>query len=206
MRHQVLALTVAALLLSAGCFTGAPESSPDGESATPPSTDASPTPSPAGTSVEYTVRAGTVPDTFESVNVTLQVVFVDRTGDLGPCYSEVYSGPYKPTITPVATPSGECHRLEPITIDLTELEGERPLGTFTAPGSTNGHALIVTTVRATYQNETVVSKIKGTRGEILIEAPNPPAGQYGIQLGIEPAPEEAPYDYWLLSKQFDPSD
>lgn len=204
MRQQILALLVATTILFAGCFSGPPEPSP-ARSHTPTPTDASPTPSPDGTSVEYLVRTGTVSDTFETVNVSFQAVFVERQADLGPCYSELYRGPYKPTITPIGPPSGECHKSDPIRIDLTEVDSTRSIGNFTAPGSTAGHALIATTVTATYQNGTTVTGVKGAGGEILIESPKRPDGRYGVTLSIEQPPDERRYDYWVLWEQFDPS-
>lgn len=173
--------------------------------ATATPTDA-PTPTEEPTTVEYRIRPGSTPDEFASVRVTFQVVFVDDERDLGSCYPDVFVGPYKPTITPLPTPAGECHTSEPLTLDLIELTGERSLGNYTAPGSTSGHALVVTDVEATYQNGTAVQTINGMGGAELIRSSTRPVGPYGVQVGIEPAPDGRSYDYWFVHERYDVSE
>lgn len=54
------------------------------------------------------VESGTIPSEFASLTAQIQPVFVEDPADLGPCYPEIYDGPYKPTITPIRTPTGAC--------------------------------------------------------------------------------------------------
>lgn len=196
MRRLVPVLLVALVVL-AGCTSSTPES---------PTATLSPTASPEPTSVTYVVRAGDIPDAFASVEVTFRVVFVDHPDDLGPCYPDVFRGPYKPTLTPLPTPTGECHRSDPITVDLTAVDGTRSLGTFTASGSTRGHALVVTDLDVTLENGTRVSAIKGIGGAELVREPTRPSGSYGVRLGLRPAEPDADYDYYLSETRFDPGE
>lgn len=204
MPRSLTALAVVVSLLLAGRVTGTPTASPDATAQT--ATDGE-TPSPTaadGEPVEYVVRAGEIPDEFESVTVTLQVVFAEDAADLGPCYPEVFEGPYKPTITPLATPRGDCHRTDPISVDLAAMDGERSLNR-TGPASATSHALVLTDVSATHRNGTAVTAIRGSGGAELSESPDSPGGVHGVELGIGPAREDVDYDYWLLSESFDPS-
>lgn len=150
------------------------------------------------------IRSGSIPDEFSSVNVTFHVVFVDRTSDLGPCYSEVFSGPYKPTLTPIGTPVGECSRSPPITVNLAAMTGEVSLGNVTAPEGTSGHALLVTDLTVKHDNGTTVTSIKNIGGAELIRSSNRPDGPYGTELTIETVTDDRSYDYWLVWDRFDP--
>jgi len=202
-RDALLAFAVVALL--AGC--AAPTTPSDGggatETATPTATStptAMPTATPQPVSVEYVVRAGTIPDDIESVEVTLQVVFVEHAGDIGPCWRGTFSGPYKPTITPIAPPEGECHRSEPVTLDLTDVDGERSLGRVTAPGRfAAGHAIIATNVTVTDRNGTTVTGIRGASGKRLRVVEGAPAGPYRVTLSVD-AYDDRPYDYWVVAE------
>lgn len=187
---------------SPGTVTGAPEAT-DTRTGTGANTGTG-TPSPDGTAVEYVIRPGEIPDDVSSVAVTLQAVFVTDTADLGPCYPEVFSGPYKPTITPLRTPSGECLRSEPVTIDLAATEGDRPVEV-TAPARAEGHALLVTEITATRENGSDVDGIKGTGGVDLLAISERPEGRYGVEIGLERVDTDAPYDYWLELGRFEPS-
>jgi len=177
----------------AGCAVPA---APNGGGATPTAT---PTPTPQPVGVEYAVSTGSIPDDFESVTVTLQVVFVENPADMGPCWRDTFTGPYEPTITPIAPPRGECHRSEPITVDLTELDGERSLSRVTAPGRFDaGHALVATNVTATYRNGTAVTDIRGASGKRVRVVEGSPAGPYRVTLSVE-AYDDRPYDYWFVA-------
>lgn len=200
MRRRPL-LAFALILLVAGCLGIAPQSMPT-ETRTPAQATASPTATPTGSvSVEYLIRAGTIPDDFRSVTVTMRVVFVEQPSDMGPCWYETFYGPYKPTPTPIGRPSGDCHRSTPVTVDLTELDGERSLGRVTAPGSfTAGHALIVTNVTATYQNGTAVTGIRGASGKRAAVVEGRPHGQHAVTFSIE-AYEDRDYDYWFVAER-----
>jgi hypothetical protein len=200
MRRGALPLVLVVLL--AGCaapIAGSPNTGEPTDSAAPTATaTATTTPQPVG--VEYVVRAGSVPDDFESVTVTLQVVFVERAADMGPCWRETFSGPYEPTITPIAPPSGECHRSETVTVDLTELDGERSLERVTAPGRfAAGHALIATNATATYRNGTTVTGMRGSSDELVTTAEGRPSGQRRVTLSVA-AYDDRPYDYWLVAE------
>lgn len=163
------------------------------------------TESPEPVLVEYVLRAGRVPAAFESTSLTLQAVFVDGTEDLGPCYPETIEGPYKPTATPVPTPAGRCHRSDPTEIDITAIDDEESLGPFTAPGTTSGHALIATRVVGRNEADEIINEIKGTGGARLIEEAAPPSGPYGVELGIEEAPDDRSYEYWFVFERFEPA-
>mgnify|MGYP006292230375 CR=1 FL=1 len=194
-------LLVALSLVLAGCAGVAPKASPTPttESGSPMAT-AEPTTTPEPVGVEYAVRAGTIPDDVRSVSVTLQVVFVERTEDVGPCWRETFTGPYEPTITPIAPPRGECRRTETVTVDLTDVDGERSLGRFAVPGRFDaGHALVVTNVTATYRNGTAVSGIRGATGKRANVVSGRPAGSYRVTLSMESYTDRA-YDYWLVAE------
>lgn len=207
MRRAVPALLLAAFVLAAGCVAGGPGTSPTSPSTMTTASSGSTTPTAgAAVPVEYVVRPGTVPDEFQSVEVTLRVVFVETPGDLGPCYPDIFRGPYKPTLTPLQTPAGECHRSQVVTVDLADLEGDHSLGTFTAPGSVQGHALLVVDVRATLENGTVVERIRGIGGVEAIRSPARPSGTVVARIGLEPAPEDADYDYTLVAEPVDGSE
>jgi len=201
MRRGALPLVLVVLL--AGCT--APVATPTDtaeptETATPTPT-ATATPQPVG--VEYVVRAGSVPEEFESVTVTLQVVFVERSEDMGPCWRETFSGPYEPTITPIAMPEGECYRSEPVSVDLTALNDGQSLGQVTAPGRfTAGHALLVTNATATYRNGSAVTGMRGATGKLVTAVEGRPAGERRVTLSVE-AYEDRPYRYWLIAEADD---
>lgn len=156
-------------------------------------------------SVEYVVRAGSIPETFSAVEITFQAVFVEQPTDLGSCYPDVFTGPYQPTLTPLPTPAGECTRSTPVTVDLADLAGPTSLGSATAPASTSGHALIATDVTVRRDNGSRVESVKNIGGAELIRSPKPPDGRYGLEVEIRSVAEERDYDYWLVWEQFDPS-
>ncbi|MFB6256420.1 MAG: hypothetical protein ABEH58_06805, partial [Haloplanus sp.] len=109
-------------------------------------------------------------------------------------------GPYKPTITPIAPPRGECYRSKTITVDLTELDGERSLGPIRAPGRFNaGHALITTNATATYRNGTTVTGMRGASGTRVRVIEGAPAGPYQVTFSVD-AYDGRPYAYWLVSE------
>lgn len=201
------ALPLVLVVLLAGCtapIAEAPNTAEPIDSATPTATTTTtttpttPTPQPIG--VEYVVRAGSIPDAFESVSVTFRVVFVERTADMGPCWRETFSGPYEPTITPIAPPSGECYRSETVTVDLTELDGERSLGRLTAPGRFGaGHALIATNTTATYRNGTTVTGMRGASDKLVATVEGRATGQRRVTLSVA-AYDDRPYDYWLVAE------
>ncbi|WP_435068143.1 hypothetical protein [Haloplanus sp. C73] len=188
MRRATLALLTLALL--AGCV--APSGQP-----TPTETSTS-TATPTPVTTEYAVSVGSIPDEIRSVEVTLRVVFVEREADIGPCWRETFDGPYKPTTTPIAPPSGECYRSETVSVDLTDLDGERSLGTFRAPGRFDaGHALVATNVTARHENGSVVTGVRGASGKRLSVVRGPPTGPSRVTLSIE-SYRDRPYDYWFV--------
>lgn len=165
-------------------------------------TDRSPTETLVYVDVEYVVRAGPIPDDFASLTTTVQPVFVEDAGDLGPCYPEVYLGPYAPTITPIRTPAGECRRGDAVDLDLATMEG-LTIET-TAPATAEGHALLATAVVGTDEDGEEITAIKGTGGVRLIEDESPPSGAYGVEVGVEAAEPDADYDYVVTTARFEP--
>lgn len=207
MRRGTHAIVVVLVLFGAGCAGLAPEATPDA-TATPspqatetPTATATPTTTPDPVGVEYVVEAGAVPDGIGSVSVTLQVVFVERRDDMGPCWRGTFSGPYKPTVTPIRPPSGDCHRSEPITLDLTDVDGERSLGRVAAPGRFDaGHALVVTNVTATYENGTAVEGMRVDERASVVEGS--PAGPYRVTLSVSSyRGSDRAYDYWFVAER-----
>ncbi|WP_251328922.1 hypothetical protein [Haloplanus pelagicus] len=199
MRRGIPALVVALSLVLAGCAGLAPEASPTNTPTVTPTTTNTPTATSAPVDVEYVVRAGAIPDDVRSVTVTLQVVFVERSEDMGPCWRETFTGPYKPTPTPIAPPVGDCHRSESVTLDLTEVDDGRSLGRITAPGRFDaGHALIVTNVTATHRNGTAVTGIRGASGKRAAVVSGRPAGRHRVTLALE-SYTDRDYDHWLVA-------
>lgn len=218
MRRHGIPLVLSLLLVTAGCLgspsgTAAPDTSTptdtptdvhtrsDG-STTPESDASSGTASPPAeseVSVAYAVGAGELPEEVESVEVTMAVVFTAH--DDGRCWRDTFVGPYKPTITPIKTPDeGDCHRSEALTMDLADLDGNRSLGRFTAPGSYDaGHALVVTDVTATYENGTTVSGLRGADGVRANVAWGRPDGSHHVAFRMD-AYEDRPYRYWLYGE------
>jgi hypothetical protein len=189
-----------------------PQESPARDGATSTSTGQGPstgtdieTTAPSDVAVEYVVRAGDVPDALQSVSVTLQVVFVSDTDEMGACLRETYEGPYKPTITPIATPERDaCHRSATVTFDLTGGEFGASLGPVTAPGSfAAGHALIATDVTATTRNGGTAA-VRGTGGHRASVVEGPPDSPYHVEFDLAPAPDGARYDYSLGSTLVEP--
>ena len=203
MRRGALPLILAVLLAGCTAPVAGPADTPEptdsvAPTGTPPPAAPTHTPRPVG--VEYVVRAGSLPDEFESVTVTFRVVFVERAGDMGPCWRETFSGPYEPTITPIAPPSGECHRSGTVTVDLAELGDGRSLGRRTAPGRfAAGHALIATNATATYRNGTTVTGLRGASDKLVTTAEGRPSGRRRVTLSVT-AYADRPYDYWLVAE------
>jgi len=191
--HLVLAVVV----LLAGCAAPSTPAEPtDSVTATATATTTEPADPLA---VEYTVDAGPIPDDVESVTVTLRVVAVERADDAGPCWRETYTGPYKPTITPIRPPSGECYRSDPVTFDLAAVDGERS-ERFAVPGRFDaGHALVATNVTATYRNGSTVTGLRGASGKRVRVVEGSPAGPYRVTLSVE-AYDDRPYDYWIVAE------
>ncbi|WP_136689415.1 hypothetical protein [Halorhabdus amylolytica] len=231
-RRTFLALCGTGVLGLTGCQTTAndetpqlSEDSPTGDR-TPTETDTVPatetttptkatdgTDSPAGTgtettpvavSVEYDVRAGDVPDALQSLEVTLQVVFVADTDEMTACLRETYTGPYKPTVTPISTPTADaCRRSEPVTVDLAEEDQEFAIGPVNASVTdAAGHALIVTDVTATSQDGESVP-IKGADGHRVRIVERRVDGSSRFEIGLAAGPDEAEYDYELVSTMID---
>lgn len=184
----------------AGCLGGETPAGDEGSN----DPKGSSTETPESTSVEYVVRTGSVPREFAAAIVSLRAVFVDRTDDLGNCYPEVYEGPYAPTITPLKTPAGDCHRSEAFEIDLTDIEGEHSVGDLTAPGSASGHAFIATSVEGCDGDGNAITAIKNTGGAPLLEVTEQPEGAHGVELSIEAVEDDRDYDYWFVWEEFDP--
>lgn len=221
-RRRLLAACAMGLAGFAGCLskvtTGDGQQLPDddhqslGESA--PGTDSETPASPEtetrrgrpDVSVEYEIWAGNIPDSLQSLGVNVQVVFVNERDELTACLRDTYTGPYKPTITPIPAPSSDaCHLSREVAFDLAELEDGTSLGPVTAPGTyTAGHALLVTDVTATIADGETAA-VKGTGGHRATVVEGPPDGPYHVELGVDAAPKEASYDYALVSSLGEPA-
>lgn len=189
-RTRAGALLVAAVVL-AGCAGGTGGSGGTDPAPTSPA-------QPAG-SVTYDVRAGSFPDGVASATVRLQVVLVEDTDDLGPCYPGVFRGPYEPTVTPIPPPSGECHRTETVTLALTP-GAERTVGPFDAPPGTAGYALVLANATVRAENGSTVAGVRGTTTSDLAETAARPDGErQRVELRIE-AYDDRSYDYWLFGR------
>lgn len=210
-RRTLLALCCAGVAGLAGCRSAADDGQSPSDTHQPSETSASGTggdtgPTPSDVSVEYEVEAGDVPDAVESLGVTLRVVFVAELDEMTACLRETYTGPYKPTITPIPTPASEaCHRSETFAVDLAGSESDWSLGPVAAPGSfAAGHALVVTDVAAiTRDGET--GAVEGTGGHRANVVEGRPDGPYRVELGVAAAPEGARYDYELVSTRVEPT-
>lgn len=185
MRNAALAVVVCVVAAAAGCSAvGDPASAPDEDETV---------------TVGYVV-GGETPEELRSVTVTLRVVFVEDGDDFetGACWRDTYRGPYKPTPTPVPQPDGDCHRSETVTVDLADLDGERSLGTFSAPAEFDaGHALVVTDVTATDRDGTTADGIKGVGG-VRAHVTDVSDGEYTVQVEIR-GYDDRPYHYWLVT-------
>jgi len=187
MRQTVPIVALLALVALAGCLGLGADSSAESPS--------------ENISVEYAIESGGVPDELESATVTMQVVSVENDEDFSrnSCWRETYLGPYKPTPTLIAEPSGDCHESQHVSVDLTELNGTRTLADAVPERFDAGHGFIVTNVTATYRNGTSVSAIKGIGGHRASIVQGRPDGQYGVEIAIEPA-DGIGYDYVLVSE------
>jgi hypothetical protein len=199
----VLLLMLSVLL--GGCLggPGSPDAPTDGSPADAGDTTTSPgsvtTPTENAT-VEYAVRAGDLPDAVASAEVTLQVVFVTDTADLGPCYPEVFSGPYRPTITPLPPPAGECYRSETVTLDLADLNGERSL-TFAGPASAEGHALLLANATLRDADGSAMLSVRGARDtELASVEESPGGGPHVVEIRVD-AYDDREYDYWVFGRR-----
>lgn len=221
MRRRSLLASVGGLLAAgvAGCTAignDSPAENPDGDGTTttdPTTRDETPTGDPTTTtaenvSVEYVLDVGEIPDEIGSVEVTLRAVFVEKGTDFdrNRCWRDTYHGPYKPTITPIGTPAGECYRTETVTVELTEVEDGQLLGSFDAPGSfAAGHGLIVTDASAEYRDGSSVDALRGAGGKRVNLVEGRPDDRYRVEFEVG-AYEDRPYRYWLLAGVNDSSE
>ena len=216
-RREFLALCGTGVSGLAGCQTtaddGTPqpsEDSPAGDG-TPTETDTGAstdtTTPPSAVAVTYDVEAGDVPDALQSLEVTLQMVLVADTDEMTACLRDTYTGPYKPTVTPIPTPTQDaCRRSDPVTVDLTALGDAVSIGPVTAPGSyVAGHALVITDVAATDRDGDPVP-IKGAGGHRVAVLEDRADGPSRVQIGLETGPAEAEYDYELISTSIAPTE
>jgi hypothetical protein len=187
MRQVVPVVALLALVAVAGCLGLGVDSSAESPS--------------ENVSVEYGIESGGVPDEIESATVTMQVVFVENDEDFSrnSCWRDTYFGPYKPTPTPIAGPSGDCHDSQQVSVGLAERNGTRTLADTVPKRFDAGHGLIVTNVTATYRNGTAVSTLKGVGGHRANIVQGRPDGQYSVEIAIESA-DGIGYDYVLVSE------
>jgi hypothetical protein len=216
MRRTVPLVALALVVAVAGCLALTPDNSPtDGATPTVESTQTdamlsteSTTATDRGSSrnatVEYVIASGGVPDELGSVTVTMQAVFVESTDDFerNACWRGTYHGPYKPTPTPIGTPSGDCGSAQQLTLDLGELDGTRTLEVTVPARFDAGHGLVVTDVTATDRNGTSVPTIRGADGHRASIVRGHIDGQYSVEFAIDSV-DDRPYDYWFVSETGD---
>ncbi|MFB6200723.1 MAG: hypothetical protein ABEI98_01805 [Halorhabdus sp.] len=211
MRRTTLTICVVLLLSVGGCLgtqsadstTRQPEpttqpapSTTQSTTATTQSTDTQATSTSPADSVVYHITGSAAPDELKAATATVRIVLAERGTDLGPCWADVYRGPYQPTITPIATPAGTCHRSDAVAIDLTDTN--RTVST-PVPDDSSGHAFVVTDIRVTLPNGTVTAAIRDTGGQEVHVVDGQPNDSYRVTLRLEPAPDGAPYAYALVS-------
>ncbi|MFB6074306.1 MAG: hypothetical protein ABEJ89_04775 [Haloarculaceae archaeon] len=216
MTRSLLAGALLCTVLLAGCISPAGTS----ESPTPTPTDATPTPTDASSAtdvpppasatpptatatgapvtVEYTITVGDLPDGLDSASATARVVLVETSDDVGPCWRDTFSGPYLPTPTPIARPSGECRRSDPVSVDLTAAGETRTLNVTAPERFDAGHALLVANVTATDENGTAVA-VREATGHRANVVEGPPDDPYRVELTLVAAPAGAEYDYSVVS-------
>lgn len=155
------------------------------------------TPTPArsdgNVTVEYVVRAGDIPEDVASVNVTLVVAFADHNiyhcdGDMGSAGGHGFG---TPTPTPYLDHDVDCLRYGNVTLDLTDLEGSRSIGSYTVPASAVGeYALVVRDMTVTLENGTTVEDVYAEhfRAHTVRE---PRSRTVGVAIGVTERPPEA---------------
>jgi len=199
MRTRRAFLVTAGALAAAGCTsTGQNDDGTERPTATP----ARATDTPAETSVEYVLRAGRVSDELASATATVEAVFVEDTDGLGPCTRDVYFGPYKPTPTPIGTPTAGCNRSRAESIDLTSVDERTHEAA--APETAAAHAFVATAVVGTDEGGNEITEIFGTGGAVLVKAETAPSGPYGVEVGVEADDDASDYDHAVTTERFDP--
>lgn len=149
------------------------------------------------------VRVGTIPEEFASVIATVQAVFVANATDLGRCYPEVFTGPHKPTPTPIPPPVGECHRSATISFDLADVNESLTLGNLEVPVATSAHAVVLTELHVTHQNGSAIKTVRGLGGEVVFESAHAPKHSHRIVLGIRETDRDVDYEYMVVAQQSD---
>lgn len=156
--------------------------------------------------VTYAVRAGSVAEAFSSVRVEFEVVFAERAGDLRYCIGSLLSSRYEVTATPLPTPAGGCDSVTGPTVDLATLNGTRTLGPFTAAGRYDGaHALVVRDVVPVYENGTTVTAVHDVDFRAHSQQGRDP-GYYGVEFNVTAAGSDAPWQYVVSDRSFEPFD
>jgi hypothetical protein len=155
--------------------------------------------------VEYVLRAGSVPAEFQSVTVEFEVVFAEQSSDLDECIGTLLGSRYEPTPTALPSPVGGCHSEPVSSVDLAALNGTRTLGSFTAPGRFDGaYALVVRDVVPVYGNGTAPTAVHDT--DFLAHARQGRGpGRYGVEIGIAKAAADRPWTYAVVRRNFDPA-
>jgi len=183
-----------------------------GTGAAPPATGtgtrtgtATSTPRPENVTVEYVLRAGSVPAAFQSLTVELEVVFAERSSDLDECIGTLLGSRYEPTPTPPPTPVGDCRTESGLRADLAALNGTQTLGPFTVPGRFDGaYALVVRDVAPVYANGTAPTAIHDTDFRAHVQPGRGP-GRYGVEIGVAIAASDRPWTYAVVRRNFDPA-
>jgi len=163
------------------------------------------TPRPENVTVEYVIRAGSVPAAFQSVTVEFEVVFAERSSDLEECIGTLLGSRYEPTPTPLPTPVGGCRSASGLRADLAALNGTETLGPFTVPGRFDGaYALVVRDVAPVYGNGTAPTAIHDTDFRAHVQPGRGP-GRHGVEIGVTIAAGDTPWTYAVVDRDFDPA-
>jgi len=116
----------------------------------------------------------------------------------------VFTGPYRPTVTPLPPSEGACYRSETVTVGLADLDSERTL-TFEGPASAEGHALLLTNATLRDANGSPVPNVRGaSNSDLAVVEESPGSGPHGVELRVD-SYEDRAYDYWLFGRAFEPS-
>lgn len=139
-----------------------------------------------GVSVEYVVRAGSIPDHVAQLSVDFAVYFAERSDDVYPCTDDapLMDNRYDPEPTPLPVPEGECEQFDVPRVDVAALDGTRTLGPFEANDTfSGGHTLVAHDVTLVLEDGTFATEVHDTDFRAVTERTTP-SGTYGVEIGV----------------------